>query len=381
MDKKQKKKVILGSISLVVITAILTTFAVTRFLFGGDLADYKAYMKLTSLQRVIDSEFYKKPNQKKLQEGMAKGLFYGLDDVYSAYYNKEEMKQLLETTSGKYVGVGLVVGPDEDTGAIKVVQVFENGPSSKAGIEKGDLILAINDVKYAYDKMDIAVKKMRGEANTKVKISLLRKGKTLDKEVTRQEIKLESIKSKVVDKDIGYIQIISFDENTDKDFEKALDGLLKKNIKGLIIDVRDNGGGYLDVVKNISDRLLGESVIVYTKDNKGHKEYLRSSEREKVDLPMVILTNSHSASASEILTGALLDNKAAVSVGTTTYGKGLVQSVVKLADGSGFKLTTAQYFTPNGDYINKKGIKPTIKVEDVDKQLPRAIEYLKTKIK
>ena len=156
---------------------------------------------------------------------------------------------------------------------------------------------------------------------------------------------------------------------------------MKKNIKGLIIDVRDNGGGYLDVVKDIADRILGDAVIVYTKDNKGNKEYLRSSDREKLDMPIAILTNGHSASASEILTGAIVDNKAGVSVGTTTYGKGLVQSVVQLRDGTGYKLTTAQYFTPSGNYINKKGIKPNIEVKEEKNQLPEAIKYIESKIK
>ncbi|MEG0250423.1 MAG: S41 family peptidase [Peptostreptococcus sp.] len=381
--KKNKKKIILGAIALVVATVMITSFVLTTFGFVGFLPkdEYQKYMKVVALGEEVEDSFYKKPDDKKLEEGMCKGLFYGLDDEYSSYYNKEEMKQIMEVSSGKYVGIGLIVSADKETGAIKVERTVPGGPAEAAGVKKGDLIIKVEDKSYTYQEMDIAVKNMRGEAGTYTNVTFLREGKTLEKKIQRKEIKLDSVSSKVIDDNIGYIQITSFDEDTDKDFEKALDSLEKKNVKGLILDVRNNGGGYLDVVKNISDRLLGEGVIVYTKDNKGKKDYLRSDNKEKVDIPIAILTNEYSASASEILTGAIVDNKAGISIGKTTYGKGLVQSVVQLKDGSGYKLTTAQYFTPNGDYINKKGIKPNIEVKDTDKQLPKAVEYMKEKIK
>lgn len=380
--RKNLKGQLFSALALVMVTIVATTFILTKFGFVGIIpaSEYKRYRKLIALGDVIDKNFYQKPNNKKLEEGMCKGLFYGLDDVYSSYYNKEEMKELTEASSGKYVGVGLVVAADKKTGAIKVERVVSNSPAKEAGVKPGDLIIKVAGKTYTYQELDLAVKNMRGEEGTSVKVTFLRDGEVLNKTLKRRSLVLDSIESKVLDKNIGYIKILGFEEETDKDFNKALEKLEKKNIKGLIIDVRDNGGGYLDVVKNIADRLLGKAVIVYTKDNKGNKEYLRSSEKEKVDLPLVILTNKNSASASEILTGAIVDNKAGISVGTTTYGKGLVQSVVQLIDGSGYKLTTAQYFTPSGKYINKKGIKANIEVKKEENQLPEAIKYIEGQI-
>ena len=177
---------------------------------------------------------------------------------------------------------------------------------------------------------------------------------------------------------IGYIQITSFDKNTYNEFKEHMSSLQKKNVKSLIIDLRDNPGGLLDVCVDIADDLLGKGTIVYTKDNKGDTQYYKS-DANKIDLPIVVLINENSASASEILTAAIVDNKAGIAVGTTSYGKGLVQSVKEFKDGTGYKLTTAQYYTPNGDYINKQGIKPNIEEKDKNKQLSKAIEYIKNK--
>ena len=178
---------------------------------------------------------------------------------------------------------------------------------------------------------------------------------------------------------IGYIKITSFSEHTNKEFENTLNTLKESNIKGLVIDLRDNPGGLLNVCKDIADSLIGEGTIVYTKDNKGNTEYLKS-DKEKLGLPIAVLTNEGSASASEILTGAIIDNKVGISVGTTTFGKGLVQSVRELKDGTGYKLTTAQYFTPSGEYINGKGINPTIEEKDEEKQLDVALKWIKEQI-
>ncbi|WP_442606460.1 S41 family peptidase [Peptostreptococcus stomatis] len=371
------------TILVVLVTAIVTSFVLVNVGFLGFVppAEYKRYAKYKALEQSIKREFYKKPDEKKLEDATYKGLFSGLDDVYSAYYTADEMKQLLEVATGKYVGIGFVVGADKATGAIRVESVMNNSPAKESGVKKGDLVVAVNGKKYSYMEMDIAVKNIRGPENTSVKITFLRDGKKIDKTITRKEIKIVSIESKMLEDKIGYINIKSFEEETAEDFRKALASLEAQGMKALIIDVRDDGGGLLTVVEDICDRILGKAVIVYTKDRQGKKEYLKSSDKEKIDKPIVVLTNRSSASASEILTGAVLDNKAGISIGETTYGKGLVQGMLKLKDGSGYKLTTAQYFTPNGNYIDKKGIKPTIEVKDKDQQLPKAIEYLKGKIK
>ena len=382
-NKRRNRKLWIGAVALMLVTSIFTTFVLSTIGVIGILPykEYRQYKKLVSLSEKINEDFYKKPDKDMLETGIYKGLFAGLGDVYSAYYTKDEMKQLLEASSGKYVGVGMTVGADKETGRIRVESTFDKSPAKEAGIQKGDFIVRVDGKSYTYQEMDIAVKNMRGKAGTSVKISLIRGNRQIEKIVVRRQIKIQTIESRVLENNLGYISIKSFDEDTADDFRSALKNLEAKNIKGLIVDVRDDGGGLLDVVENIADRLLGKAVIVYTQDNKGNKEYLRSSDKEKISIPIVVLTNGNSASASEILTGAILDNKAGISVGTTTYGKGLVQQVVPLRDGTGYKLTTAQYFTPNGSYINEKGIKPTIEVKEEKDQLPRAISYLKEKIK
>lgn len=382
-NKRRNRKLWIGAVALMLVTSILTTFVLSTIGVIGILPykEYRQYKKLVSLSEKINEDFYKKPDKDMLETGIYKGLFAGLGDVYSAYYTKDEMKQLLEASSGKYVGVGMTVGADKETGRIRVESTFDKSPAKEAGIQKGDFIVRVDGKSYTYQEMDIAVKNMRGKAGTSVKISLIRGNRQIEKIVVRRQITIQTIDSRVLENNLGYISIKSFDEDTADDFRSALKNLEAKNIKGLIVDVRDDGGGLLDVVENIADRLLGKAVIVYTQDNKGNKEYLRSSDKEKISIPIVVLTNGNSASASEILTGAILDNKAGISVGTTTYGKGLVQQVVPLRDGTGYKLTTAQYFTPNGSYINEKGIKPTIEVKEEKDQLPRAISYLKEKIK
>lgn len=382
-NKRRNRKLWIGAVALMLVTSIFTTFVLSTIGVIGILPykEYRQYKKLVSLSEKINEDFYKKPDKDMLETGIYKGLFAGLGDVYSAYYTKDEMKQLLEASSGKYVGVGMTVGADKETGRIRVESTFDKSPAKEAGIQKGDFIVRVDGKSYTYQEMDIAVKNMRGKAGTSVKISLIRGNRQIEKIVVRRQITIQTIESRVLENNLGYISIKSFDEDTADDFRSALKNLEAKNIKGLIVDVRDDGGGLLDVVENIADRLLGKAVIVYTQDNKGNKEYLRSSDKEKVSIPIVVLTNGNSASASEILTGAILDNKAGISVGTTTYGKGLVQQVVPLRDGTGYKLTTAQYFTPNGSYINEKGIKPTIEVKEEKDQLPRAISYLKEKIK
>jgi len=380
---REKKKLIIGGVALIVVTVILTTIVLSTLGFGRFMsgAEYKRYKKFIRLDNAIRKDFYKDINDEDFDEQLYKSLFESTGDEYSTYFTEEEMNSLLEMSSGKYEGVGLVVSPDKESGYIKVEQLLEGGSAKESGVKPGDYIIKVNGKEYTYSNMDLAVKNMRGTEGTKVKITFLRGEEEIEKTLERREITLESVKGKVLESDIGYIQITGFEENTDEEFDKVLGGLEKKKIKGLIIDLRNNGGGYLDVVQNISDRLLGDAVIVYTKDNAGKKVYYKSNDKEKVTIPIVILTNKNSASASEILTGAILDNKAGVSVGTVTYGKGLVQSVIQLPDGSGYKLTTSQYYTPNGNYINKKGIKPTIEVKDESQQLPKAIEHLKKNIK
>lgn len=379
-----KKRAIIYGVVLVIITYIITS--AFNIAIGGKVViskatyeEYKKYNKMIALENMVEEDFYQKTDEDKLVTGAIKGMFSGLNDPYSQYYTKEEFDNLTQQTSGSFVGIGVYISPSEEDDHITIIAPIEGSPAEKSGIKAGDKILKVDGKVVSAKNSDEAVSMMKGKKGTEVELTIKRGEQILDVKVTRDKIVSKTVDEKVLEDNIGYIKITSFTEHTNKEFEKALKTLKQSDIKGLIIDLRDNPGGLLNVCKDIADSLIGEGTIVYTKDNKGNTEYLKS-DKEKLGLPIVVLTNEGSASASEILTGAIIDNKAGISVGTTTFGKGLVQSVRGLKDGTGYKLTTAQYFTPNGEYINGKGIKPTIEEKDEEKQLSVAIDWLKQKI-
>lgn len=380
-----KKKAIIYGIVLVVVTALFTsTFQMAignKVVVSKEVYEsLKKYNKMLALESVIDEDFYQEPSEEDLVNGAIKGLFSGLDDPYSQYYTQEEFERLKEQTSGSFVGIGVIISPTAEDDHITVVSPIEGSPAEKSGILAGDKILKVDGTTVSAKNSDEAVSMIKGKKGTEVELTIKRGEQIIEVKVKRDEIISKTVKSEVLEDNIGYLKITSFSEHTYNEFETALKSLKEKNIKGLVIDLRDNPGGLLSVCKDIADDLIGEGTIVYTKDNKGNTEYLKS-DKDKLGLPMAVLTNENSASASEILTGAIIDNEEGISVGTTTFGKGLVQSVRELKDGTGYKLTTAQYFTPNGDYINGKGIKPTIEEEDTEKQLQVAIDWIKDKIK
>ena len=380
-----KKKAIIYGIVLVIVTALFTStlqivigdrVVVSKEMYEG----YKKYNKMVGLEGVIKEDFYQKTEDDKLVNSAIKGLFTGLEDPYSQYYTEEEFNRLKEQTSGSFVGIGVFISPSEDDEHLMVISPIEGSPAEESGIKAGDKIIKVDGNPVSAKNSDEAISMIKGKEGTTVELTLNRDGKELNVKVKREEIVSKSIQSKILDDGIGYIQITSFSENTYKEFKSELDKIKEEGIKGLVLDVRDNGGGLLTVCQEIADELIGEGTIVYTKDNKGNTEYLKS-DKDKLGLPIAILTNENSASASEILTGAIIDNKVGISVGTTTFGKGLVQSVRELKDGTGYKLTTAQYFTPSGKYINGIGIPPTIEEKNLEKQLDAAVNWIKGQIK
>lgn len=380
-----KKRAIVYGIVLVIVTALFTsTLQIglgNKVVVSKDLYEkYSKYNKMIGLEGAIKEDFYQKTKDDKLVNGAIKGMFSGLDDPYSQYYTKEEFKRLKEQTSGSFVGIGVIISPSPDDDYLTVVSPIQGSPAEKSGIEAGDKIVKVDGKNVFAKNSDEAISMIKGKEGTTVELTLKRDGNEFDVKVKREEIVSKSVEGKMLEDKIGYVRITSFSENTYKEFKTALDRLKSEGMKGLILDVRDNGGGLLNICKDIADELIGEGTIVYTKDNKGNTEYLKS-DKDKLGLPIAILTNGNSASASEILTGAIVDNKAGISIGTTTFGKGLVQSVRELKDGTGFKLTTAQYFTPSGDYINEKGIKPNIEEKNPEKQLDTAIDWMKKEIK
>lgn len=380
-----KKRALIYSIFLVIVTIIGTSmFQITygdKVIISKELYEsYAKYNKLLGLEELIKEDYYQEVSEDNLVDGALKGLFEGLDDPYSQYYTVEEFKSLQEQTSGSFVGIGVYIGINPEDNNITIISPIEGSPAYDEGIKAGDVVLSVDGEAVDSSKLDEVTKKIKGKENTYVKLKVKRGNKELDFKVKRQTIVTKSVASEVMDGDVGYLRITSFDENTYEEFKEHLSGLKEQGIKGLVIDLRDNPGGLLDICVDIADDLIGKGTIVYTKDNSGNKEYYKSDEKE-LDLPMAVLINGGSASASEILTAALVDNNKAVAIGETSFGKGLVQSVKQLKDGTGYKLTTAQYYTPNGDYINKKGIKPKIKESDSEKQMKSAIEYIKGKIK
>lgn len=380
-----KKRALIYSIILVIVTIICTSlFNIAlgnKVLISKDLyQSYSRYNKLIGLEELVEDDYYQEVSEDDLVNGAIKGLFEGLDDPYSQYYTEEEFNSLKEQTSGSFVGIGVYIGIDPDTNDITIISPIEGSPAAEVGIKSGDIVLSVDGSSVSSQDLNDVIKQIKGKENTTVDLTVQRDKKKLDFTVKRQTIVTKSVESEVKDNNIGYIRITSFDENTYKEFKEHLEGLQEKNISGLVIDLRDNPGGLLDVCVDIADELVGEGTIVYTKDNSGNKEYYKSDANE-LDLPMVVLINGGSASASEILTAALVDNNKAIAIGETSFGKGLVQSVKELKDGTGYKLTTAQYYTPNGDYINKKGIEPKIVVKDEEEQLQSALEYLQKEIK
>ncbi|HAZ38202.1 MAG TPA: S41 family peptidase [Clostridiaceae bacterium] len=308
---------------------------------GDDYKFFKQYEKMKPVNDIIKDNYYEKIDNPKMVEGAIKGMVSALDDPYTVFMNKKEFDELKTSTQGSFTGVGIYIG-DKD-GKIVVVAPIEDSPAEKAGIKSGDIITKVNGQEVSAKESDKAVSMMKGKAGTKVKITIYREGVgEKDIEVTREKIVFKTVKSEMLPDNIAYIRITTFDENTSKAFVSALDDMKSKGMKGLILDLRDNPGGLLDECKVVADKLLGKGTIVYTLDKDGKKEVLESDE-DKINVPLVVLTNGGTASASEIVSGAVRDHKAGTLIGTTTFGKGLVQTVIPLIDGTGIKVTTARY--------------------------------------
>ena len=397
----KRKQLIIAVLLSVILTAILT-FTITNlvsFTIGSRVIlskeDYKLVkevQKLLTLKKYIDKNYLEHVDSEKLIEGAAKGMFEALEDPYSVYMNQKEFKEFNEATSGSYGGIGVIV-TDKD-GYVTVVAPIENTPGERAGLRTGDKIIKVDDTEVTGIGLEKATSLMKGKKGTKVVLTIVRENRTepIVIEIEREDIVLQTVKSEILNDGIGYIRISMFDEDTGKEFKKALAEIKEKKAKGLIIDLRQNPGGYVSQCIQVADELLDEGIIFYTED-KGKNRVATKSKKGKIDIPFVILVDEGSASASEILSGAVKDRKAGLLIGTKTFGKGLVQSVEKLNDGSGFKLTIQKYFTPNGTDINKVGIEPDIEVkplkilegqdpEDVeDVQLKKAIEEIQKLIR
>ncbi|EFM39434.1 peptidase, S41 family [[Eubacterium] yurii subsp. margaretiae ATCC 43715] len=347
---------------------------------------FEEYMEIKQFENLIRQTYYKDTDDIDFVEGMKKGMVEQLGDPYSKYLNKEEFKRMMEDTAGNFVGIGVYIAPNNN-GEIVVVSPIKGTPAEKAGIKSGDIISTVDGQKYEAKTMNDAVKAMRGEKGKTVVVGILdSKRQYKEYKIVREDIQTETVSSKMLDKNLGYIQIKAFEERTASEFREHITKLKKNNIKGLVLDLRSNPGGLVDQVTNVADQILPEAMIVYSSNRIGEKQFAKSDNKESLKIPIVMLVNEGSASASEILSGALQDNKKATILGENTFGKGVIQSIMEM-DKGGLVITTAQYFTPNGNVVDKKGIKPDVKVEykktgeNKDSQLDKAIEILKQKVK
>lgn len=404
MEEKKNRK-IYKSLMLIIITIFLT-FIITTVLIGtyfinnpdilGGISSFTSKSSdldsyISKYRSIIDKYYLGEIDEDKLKEGLIKGYVSGLGDPYSEYITKDEMKSYLEDTMGNFVGIGIYMVKNTEYNKIQVLSTIKGSPAEKAGVQPGDIIMNVDGVEYTADDMTVAANNIKGQEGTTVKIELLRGSETIKLELVREKVKVNQVEGKVLTDNIGYIKFTSFDESTSEDFKNEFNNLNSQGIKSLIIDLRNNGGGIVDEALDIADYIVEKDrVLLYEIDKNNNEKVNKSKNDPFITMPIVILANENTASASEILAGALKDLGRAKIVGIKTYGKGVIQQVLSLSDGSGLKLTVEEYQTPNRNKINKVGIEPDEKVElpdnvnsllgideNNDTQLQKAIEMLK----
>lgn len=403
-ERNQKRKgrmngvigFILGIMTSFVLVYVGFAFAfnngnvLSLFLKRNNKLDYKKIEEKTSvLQNIIDRYFLFDEDMTKVEDGIYAGMMNGLGDPYTVYYTKEEYKALNEDTEGKYSGIGAVVSQNPNTKIITIVKIFDNSPANDAGLQVGDIIYKIDGEEVAGTDMDILVKtKIRGEEGTSFKMTVLRgdDGKEVELDLTRRSIEVETVTGKMLDNNIGYIAVSQFDAVTSEQFKSNIESLQSQGMTKLIVDLRGNPGGLLDQVVDMLDYILPEGLVLYTEDKYGEREEYYSDGSHELKIPMVVLVNENSASASEVFTATFRDFEWGKVVGKTTFGKGIVQNVLPLGDGTAVKITTQHYYPPSGYDLHKVGIKPDIEVDlnegakigtDSDNQLSTAIDILK----
>lgn len=402
--KNEKFKKIYKTIMLIIVVALVTFIITSAFLYNKlGTSTYnistvngissELIKKIYTIKSLIDKKYVSEVDETKLTEGAIKGYLEGLGDEYTEYFTKEEMEDFKADTEGEYVGIGIYMYLDTEENNVVVLYPIEGSPAEKVGIQTGDIIRKVDGKEYTGEDFDEVSTYIKGEEGTKVNIEVERKGQKIAFDVERKSIDLYPIKSEVLENNIGYINITSFDLDSAKEFKSAYKELSKNKISSLIIDLRNNGGGVLDEALEIADSMLEkDDIILITKDKDDNEEIEKSKNKPIINIPVIVLTNENSASASEILVAALKDNERATIVGEKTYGKGVIQELITLTDGSGIKITTEEYYTPNKNKINKVGIEPdkqvslpdnVVSLYDVDSkydtQLQEAIKILKNK--
>lgn len=355
------------------------------------LLDQDTVDKVDELTNYMDLYYYEDYDVQDVQDGLLEGVVSGLGDKYSAYYTAEEYKEQQLSTSGTYYGIGAALAQDKDTMQVTITKIYEGTPSEEAGLKKEDVIVSADGTDATSMELTDFVKLIRGEEGTTVHLEIYRPSteETLEFDVERKNVELPSVSSQMLENNIGYIQISEFQSKTAEQFESALSSLKDQGAQSLIVDVRGNGGGLVDSVVAILDDILPEGTVVYTEDKYKNRQDYTSSGDTYLDMPIAVLVDQNSASASEIFAGAIKDYNYGTLIGTKTFGKGIVQTVFSLPEGDAIKITTAKYFTPDGNYIHGVGIEPDIELEyqfmggendeysvDFDNQIQKAIEVL-----
>jgi len=397
----EKTQRIFKIIMLVVLTALVTFMITTIGLYNVMGKDNVKYIitsnntsaigrKLESYKEFIEERYIGQIDEEKMIESAIRGYVEGLDDIYSEYISPDEMKEYMESTNGKYVGVGIYIASTQ-TNEIIILAPIKQSPAEEAGLKSGDIITKVDGIAYTGEELTKASNAMKGEEGTKVKIEILRGEEVLEFEIERRTVKVNCIETQILENNIGYIEIASFDDGTYDEFVEKYNELKEKNIKALIIDLRNNGGGIVQESLKIADMMVGKgkTLLITTSKNEG-EEITKAKQDKIIDIPIVFLVNENTASASEILIASVKENEENCKiVGTKTYGKGVIQTIYNLLDGGGLKLTTNEYFTPYRNTINNVGIEPDYPVtlpedktiydieQSEDTQLQKAIELLK----
>ena len=396
----EKFKTVYRSIMLIIVVALVTFVITSTVLYnrlgtstfintGINKSDSELIKKINAVKAILDSKYISEINEKDMMDSAIKGYVNGVGDEYTQYFTKEEMESFTTEIEGNYVGIGIYMFQNTNENTIVVLYPIEGSPAKEAGIEPGDIIRKVDGIEYTGEDFDTISSNIKGKEGTIVNLEIERNGKTLTFQVKRMSIDLHPIESELLESNIGYINITSFDSGTAEEFKTVYNNLKKANIKRLIIDLRNNGGGIVSESLKIADYILEKNqVMLITKDKQGNEEIEKSSKKPIINVPVVVLVNSNTASASEILAAALKDNNKATIVGEKTYGKGVIQELLSLSDGSGIKVTIEEYYTPNKNKINNVGIIPDVEIvnenefvidTENDKQLQEAIKILKNK--
>ena len=332
--------------------------------YNGVLSDFSHVQKIEYLEKMIDQEYLGEVDNAELAEGIYAGLVYGLGDVYSRYYTADEYAQETASTDGAYAGIGVSIQKNKN-GGVQIAECYEGGPGAEAGLQTGDVITAINDTDVTDMELSDVVSLIRENKDNTIVLTVFRENEEKSREISVDvtDVELPSVFGEMLDKKTGYIQITQFTGVTPQQYKDMFAELKDKGMERLVIDLRDNPGGLLTSVCDILREILPEGLIVYTEDKYGNREEETCDGKHQLDMPLAVLVNENSASASEIFAGAVQDHEVGTIVGTTTYGKGVVQELRQLSDGSAVKLTVSNYYTPNGNSINKVGIKPDVEVK------------------